>query len=211
MSVVTSVLAAVTSTVIAGAMWRPALDLLRSPRPRWMVVATPMVVAATLAAAMAGPFHGVLVVLAVSVWGAGSAWLVLIDVAERHLPWRLSSATTLALLILFGIQGILNRSPEAWVRALLAGVVVTAVLFALAWWSRGRLGLGDVGVGMPIAVLLGWLGWRFVWCGVGMGFVVGGLVAVVLLATGRGRRAEFPFGPCMVAGAVLGTWLSVAT
>lgn len=196
------------AALFAALMWRPALGLLRRGRPRWLSIAVPILLALIIALSMRPLFDGSLAALAVSVWAACCAWLAVIDVAERHLPWRLTLTTTATLLALLGVQSALSGSATAWGRAVAAGIVVTAVLFALAWWSRGRLGLGDVALGMPIAVLLGWLGWGFVLYGVAMGFVIGAVVAVVALALGRGRRGEFPFGPCMIAGAILGGWLN---
>ena len=52
---------------------------------------------------------------------------------------------------------------------------------------------------------LGWLGWGPSLVGLLGGFVVGAVVGVVLMLTGRaGRRARVPHGPFMIAGAVLG-------
>jgi leader peptidase (prepilin peptidase)/N-methyltransferase len=66
------------------------------------------------------------------------------------------------------------------------------------------LGLGDVKLAAPLGLYLGWLGWSSALVGLVAAFLVGGLVGIVLLASGRaGRRTAVPFGPSMLVGALL--------
>lgn len=54
-------------------------------------------------------------------------------------------------------------------------------------------------------MVLGWYGWEHVLTGTIAAFVLGGLFALVLLASSKAdRRTHLPFGPWMVAGAVVG-------
>ena len=52
--------------------------------------------------------------------------------------------------------------------------------------------------------MLGWAGWGVLLAGVFLGLVAGAAVSLVLLATRRaGWRTALPFGPPLLAGAVL--------
>ena len=52
--------------------------------------------------------------------------------------------------------------------------------------------------------MLGWLDWFDAVMGLLTGFVLGGLVALVLLLTKRAdRKSRMPFGPAMIMGAYL--------
>ena len=56
---------------------------------------------------------------------------------------------------------------------------------------------------------LGWLGWNSVWVGTFAAFVLGGVVGVALLATRRAdRKSAIPFGPYMLAGALLALFVA---
>jgi leader peptidase (prepilin peptidase)/N-methyltransferase len=81
---------------------------------------------------------------------------------------------------------------------------VLAVLLVLALLPGGGFGLGDVKLGAVLAIYLGMSGWETVFYGILAGFLLGGLVAVTLVATGRAtRKTPVPFGPLMVLGALL--------
>jgi leader peptidase (prepilin peptidase)/N-methyltransferase len=67
------------------------------------------------------------------------------------------------------------------------------------------MGWGDVKLAGLLGACLGYAGWPALVVGGAAAFVLGGVVGVVLLATGRvQRRGRLAFGPFMVAGAVLG-------
>jgi leader peptidase (prepilin peptidase) / N-methyltransferase len=80
---------------------------------------------------------------------------------------------------------------------------VFAGLFALAFAAPASFGFGDVKLGGVLGAYLGWFGWRYVGYGVFAGFLLGLVVAVVLLA---GRRASLKsavaFGPMLVFGSL---------
>jgi leader peptidase (prepilin peptidase)/N-methyltransferase len=61
-----------------------------------------------------------------------------------------------------------------------------------------------------VGLYLGWISWRAVVLGGAAGFVVQAVAALVLLAARRvGRKGELPFGPAMLAGALLALLVSV--
>lgn len=55
-----------------------------------------------------------------------------------------------------------------------------------------------------IGGFLGWFGWPEVGIGTLLAFVLNGLIALIVLLSRRGSmRSGIPFGPAMMAGAVL--------
>jgi leader peptidase (prepilin peptidase)/N-methyltransferase len=94
-----------------------------------------------------------------------------------------------------------------WWALLTAGAAGTAafLLGALGWVvSPQGLGLGDVKLLGVVGLVLGWFGWGVLMAGVFLGLLTGALVSVLLLLTRRvGWRTAIPFGPPLLAGAVL--------
>jgi leader peptidase (prepilin peptidase)/N-methyltransferase len=85
--------------------------------------------------------------------------------------------------------------------ALLGAVTCSGFLFLVALVSRGGMGLGDV----KLAVVTGlFLGWPEGPVGLLAGVCAGGLLGIVLLATGiKGRKDPVPFGPFIALGAMI--------
>ena len=90
-----------------------------------------------------------------------------------------------------------------WQR-LAAGAGAFVVLAALAILGRGALGGGDVKM---MAVLGLWLGVNGIITAASVGFIIGGIAAIVmLLFKVHGRRDFFACGPFLIIGAVV-AWL----
>jgi leader peptidase (prepilin peptidase)/N-methyltransferase len=122
--------------------------------------------------------------------------LVLIDVEHHRLPDRLVAPAGVSGVALLALSG-------QWARGLAAvgaAASVFAVLAALALVAQ--FGFGDVKLGAVLALYTGWFGWGCVLNGVLLGFVLGGVIAVVLLAIHRAwRKSAIAFGPWLVLGA----------
>jgi leader peptidase (prepilin peptidase)/N-methyltransferase len=102
---------------------------------------------------------------------------------------------------------------QSWADAL-RGLVAAALLFAfylvLALLPRG-MGLGDVKLAGLLGLYLGWLGWSSVAVGAFAGFLIGGVLGLLLMAARRaGRKSRIPFGPAMLAGAFLAVFAAPA-
>jgi leader peptidase (prepilin peptidase)/N-methyltransferase len=64
------------------------------------------------------------------------------------------------------------------------------------------MGMGDVKLAGVLGLFLGWLGWSELLVGAFAAFLLGGVVALALLAARRVTRSSgIPFGPWMLAGA----------
>ena len=136
------------------------------------------------------------------------AWLLLvvaiIDLDTRKIPNRLTYPLTPALLALLAVGALLDGEAHRLVGALLGGAGAFVVLLLIALISPRGMGMGDVKLAGFIGIGLGYVGAAHVVLGLFGAFLIGGVVAVVLLAVrARGRRDAIPFGPYLAAAAVL--------
>jgi len=105
----------------------------------------------------------------------------------------------LALLAVCGLGLQLWTGAVGIVNMLIGAGAGGGLLLLLAILSRGGMGGGDV----KFAAALGfWLGWPGILLGLFIGFVLGGVISLLLLASGlRGRKDFIPFGPFIAIGA----------
>ena len=127
--------------------------------------------------------------------------LAVIDIETLRLPDRLTLPSYPVGLVLLAI-------PADWPalgRAVLAAVITGVAAFLLALLApRGGLGLGDVKLLGLLGLFLGWLGWGVLVVGVALGFALGAVAAVGMLASRRaGLRDHLAFGPWLIAGALV--------
>jgi len=122
--------------------------------------------------------------------GAVGVALVVIDLDHHRLPDAIVLPSYPVLVALLALAGALSGTFPAARTTLSAGLWLAGYgLIRVATAGRG-MGLGDV----KLAGVLGLLA----------GFVVGGVIGLALLATGRvGRGAGIAHGPFMLAGAGL--------
>lgn len=138
--------------------------------------------------------------------------LTIIDIDWHRLPDRLMAPAVVAALGLLALAAAVRDEWSSYLRAIEAAGVIFAALFAIAFAAPGAFGLGDVKLGALLGGYLGWVGWGEVFYGLFAGFVIGSLVAVVLLASGQAsRKTPIPFGPMLIAGALTVLALSAAS
>jgi len=127
---------------------------------------------------------------------------------------RLPNAITLPLvpveLVLLAGASAGTGNWDLLRRAGLAALLVGGAFLALAFLLFGRsIGMGDAKLVVPLSAALGWLSWGHVLVGLWLGFVIGGLVALGLLLTGRATKGtHLAFGPYLVAGTLLAVALA---
>jgi leader peptidase (prepilin peptidase)/N-methyltransferase len=143
-------------------------------------------------------------------------WLVLVglllgvvDLREHRLPNRvLLWGTAVAVLLLAGAALVSGRWDDLG-RALLAGLACFGLLLVMALVSPSGLGMGDVKLVGLTGLYLGWLGWPSVVAGLLLGFLGQALLGLCLLAARRtGLKTDLPFGPALLAGALVAALLS---
>ena len=140
--------------------------------------------------------------------GAVGAALTLIDLDVHRLPDLIVLPSYPIAFVLLLVPTVVTGAWGALLRGVLAGLAlfVGYLVLALVSPGGGGLGLGDVKLAGVLGLLLGWLGWSPAIVSVFAAFVIGGLIAVILLLLGRAKRSSHvAFGPSMI----LGAWVAV--
>lgn len=135
--------------------------------------------------------------------------LALIDLDVRRLPDAIVLPSYLvgALLLIPAAAAHGDWWPVG--RGLLAMAALWAGYLGLTLLYPGGMGFGDVKLAGLLGLYLGWLGWNAVWIGAFAGFLLGGLAGGGLLLARRAtRRTAIPFGPAMLAGALLALFVA---
>lgn len=130
--------------------------------------------------------------------------LSIVDLTEHRLPNAVLLPTLVVLALLLVLPSALSGEWMRLLWALAGGAGMFALYLVLALISPAGMGMGDVKFAAPLGLVLGWFGWTaWIW-GVFAGFVIGAVVSLVALASRRVTlRESLPFGPSMLAGAVL--------
>lgn len=127
-----------------------------------------------------------------------------IDICEHRLPDWLNYSAFVGAATFLAVAAFVDGTWGAYGRAWLAAAAMTLGYAVLAMLRPGELGLGDVKLAASLGLVLGWIGWGHVLLGAFAGFLLGGLFSIGLLATGRAtKRSHIPFGPFMLAGALV--------
>ncbi|WP_327036538.1 A24 family peptidase [Micromonospora ureilytica] len=157
------------------------------------------VLAAVVLLTLAGPSGWALPAL---IWWLG--WTipaVLVDLAVRRLPDRLTLPAAAGTWLLLGVAA-LDADPGHWLRAVIGGTGL-ALFFASTAVLLGRrgFGLGDAKLALSVGALLGWYGWPVLAFGLLLTFGLSALVSLGLLATRRANwSTHLPFGPFLLLG-----------
>jgi leader peptidase (prepilin peptidase)/N-methyltransferase len=131
--------------------------------------------------------------------------LAVIDATTRLLPNRITYPAFPVLLGLLLLASVGLGDLGRLARGLLAAVAVGGFFLLLALISPRGMGLGDVKLAPTLGLALGWLSWGALAVGVFAGFLLGGLAGLAAIgALGLTRKSLLPFGPWLVAGALVG-------
>jgi leader peptidase (prepilin peptidase)/N-methyltransferase len=172
-----------------------------SPRPPALVAGA---VTAILLGGLAARVHPVLV-LAAACWLAACAVpLACTDFAVQRLPDPLTGAAYAGTVVLLLLAAAVGGPWSVLFRALLGGLALAGFYLLLILISPSGMSLGDVKLAASLGTLLAWFSWRLLIAGGFAGLCLGALAAGALLASRRvSRKHLIPFGPFMIAGAVL--------
>jgi leader peptidase (prepilin peptidase)/N-methyltransferase len=147
----------------------------------------------------AAPFSPFLI--AVGYLTVVGVWLAIIDWRSHFLPNWLMFPSYAVVLCLLAMHWIATSDPTAVLRAVITAALTFALYSAMAFW--GSLGGGDVKLGALLALVLGWASIDTAIAGPILGFLLGAVVAIILLVLGRSKTAHLAFGPYLIAGALL--------
>lgn len=130
--------------------------------------------------------------------------LAAIDFDVRRLPDVIVLPSYLVGALLLIAASAASRDWWSGGRGLAAMIALFGCYAALAMVYPAGMGFGDVKLAGLLGLYLGWLGWSWLLVGAFCGFLLGGVVGVALLVSGRaGRKTAIPFGPYMLAGAMV--------
>jgi leader peptidase (prepilin peptidase)/N-methyltransferase len=137
-------------------------------------------------------------------WVTPAGWVlvaVLLTVTVIDLKHMIIPDEVLLAGVLVGLPLLLLHSWQDAMWGLVAGLAAGAFMLAIAVVSRGGMGGGDI----KLAAFMGlFLGPHMTGLALFLAFLVGGLLSIVLLVTGKkGRKDAVPFGPYLALGGVL--------
>lgn len=154
--------------------------------------------------ALAGRFAGTPEVAAFCVLGALGIGLAAIDLQVQRLPDRLTLPAYPATLALLAVAALLGHDGWPLARAVFGGLALGGAYLLLGLIRPGGIGGGDIKLAGLTGLALGWLGWRAVFGGAALGFVLAAVAGLALLAARRiTLRSHISFGPFLIGGALL--------
>ena len=135
--------------------------------------------------------------------------LTAIDLDAQRLPDAIVYPTYIGLFVLLTLAAVLQGSIEPLLRAAIGAAALFAFYFTLVFIHPAGMGFGDVKLAGVIGAALGFLSYPALVIGAFAAFVIGGFVAVALLLLRHAsRKTAIPFGPSMLAGALLAIFAS---
>jgi leader peptidase (prepilin peptidase)/N-methyltransferase len=175
-------------------VWPPDEASRRPPGTRTIVLA-----------ALSGASGAAIAARSTLPWWATAMYLVLLalmvvlaatDLEQRRLPH-----VVLDPLIVLALLFVPFNPAVAPINAVLGATAAVAFLGALALVIRGGLAVGDLYLVAPIGLMLGW---PAIFTALFAAAFLAAGTSLVLLASRRvGMRSYIPFGPFLVAGAVI--------
>jgi leader peptidase (prepilin peptidase)/N-methyltransferase len=135
--------------------------------------------------------------------------LALIDLEVRRLPNAIVLPSYPVLAV--ALAGSAWWQHDWWplARAGIGAAALLAFFGAVVLIHPAGMGLGDVKLSGVIGGVLGYLSWNALVIGAFLGFLLGAVVGVIVIASGRGnRKTAVPFGPFMIAGALIALFLA---
>ena len=130
--------------------------------------------------------------------------LTAIDLDVLRLPNAIVYPAYVGMASLLATASVFEGTAAPLVRAGVGASVLLAFYLTLVLVRPGGMGLGDAKLAGVVGGALGFLSYPALLVGAFAAFVIGGLAGVALLASRRaGMRSAVPFGPAMIAGALL--------
>jgi leader peptidase (prepilin peptidase)/N-methyltransferase len=131
------------------------------------------------------------------------AALAVIDWRTRYLPKRLVLPSYAVVGVVVVAAALVTRDTSSLERAVI-GWLAAYVFFFLLWFVMPRgMAYGDVRLSGLLGLALGWLGLQQLVLGLYTGFLLGGVLGLLLNALKVFHHKHSPFGPYMVLGAFL--------
>ena len=176
-----------------------------APMPGWVAPATAVVVAG-LAAVVPLVIEDGWLVPAYLWFAVLTMTLVVTDIHSQLIPNRINYPGTAVAAGLLLIGAVASADLGSFGRGLAGAAIYYVFTMVLLIIGRGSsFGGGDVKLSVVLGLFTAYLGWDHFGAAVVLGFLIGGVAAVVLLLSrSKGMRDHFAFGPPMVLGAYVG-------
>jgi prepilin signal peptidase PulO-like enzyme (type II secretory pathway) len=129
--------------------------------------------------------------------------LSLIDLAVRRLPTRLVGVLAAIVIVCAGFAAWLEGQPQLLLATVAGGLVVGALYLLLALVTPSQVGMGDVRLAATMGAALAASGWQAVALGLMLPYLLAFPFAVAQLRRRTARAEQLPFGPFLIAGALL--------
>ena len=127
----------------------------------------------------------------------------LIDITTHRLTRSVTMRAAFVGGPLLSIAAIANNQPGKIGVMALSFTAALLTFMALSLASKRGIGAGDVRLAAVVAMFLGYLGAQYVFQGLALGFIIGGVVALLLLITRKANRnTRIAFGPYICIGAM---------
>ncbi|SDO20566.1 leader peptidase (prepilin peptidase) / N-methyltransferase [Nakamurella panacisegetis] len=134
--------------------------------------------------------------------------LAVIDLRYQRLPNAIVGWSAIASLVLLSGGALGDGTLPPLRRAFVGGAALFLLFLIMALVSPAGIGMGDVKLAGVIGALLAYRGVRTLVYGAFGSFVLGAVIALVLLAIHRAdRRTLVPFGPSMLGAAIVAVLL----
>ena len=178
-----------------------------TPRPRRPPPLALELITGAVLGGLAARIHPGLV-LAAACWlaacGVALAW---VDASVQRLPDALTGPAYAGTTGLLLVAATTSGNWHDLLRAVAAGLVLAAILAAVAVISQSALGLGDAKLAASLGTMLAWSGWVTLARGLAATVLLGAVYALFLLAFRRATRGQrVAFGPFLVAARCWPSW-----
>lgn len=127
-----------------------------------------------------------------------------IDFDLHIIPNRIVYPTIFVSVPLLAVAAAADGDWTNFRHALLGAALAWLALLVVHLISPAGMGFGDVRLAFVLGLFLGWLSLRHVLTGIFLGFLLGAVIGVGLVALRiRSRKDAVPFGPFLAGGAIL--------
>ncbi|HEY3261176.1 MAG TPA: prepilin peptidase [Pseudonocardiaceae bacterium] len=177
--------------------------------PRYPLVEAGTALVFAAVAVRLGDLHLLSALPAYLYFAAAGIALGLIDLAHRRLPNSIVLPSYPVLAALLAASAAWQHDWWSLARAAIGAAALFAFYLAVALAHPAGMQFGDVKLAGVVGGVLGYLSWSALLVGAFGAFLLGSVVGVAVIASGRGgRKTALPFGPFMIASAVLAMFVA---
>jgi leader peptidase (prepilin peptidase)/N-methyltransferase len=128
----------------------------------------------------------------------------MIDLEHYIVPNRIVFPTLAISVPLLALAALLEDDWGAFATAVIGSLLASNALLLINLVNPRGMGMGDVKLALVLGLYLGWLGLDVVALGIFLGFLLGAVIGVLLIALRiRSRKDHVPFAPFLAGGALL--------